>query len=73
MTTFYQFLMTHRNKKTRDLEKTLADWAFHDHDFPKHSADYNEVSNYLEWNSPFPEAVVVFDELWEQYKNIYKS
>jgi len=71
MSTFYQFLMTHRNKKKQDDEKALADWAFHDHDFPKYSADYNEVSNYLEWNSPFPEALVVFDHLWEQYKSVY--
>lgn len=65
---FYRFLMTYRNIKEIDDKRSLADWAFYDHDFPKHSNDYDEISNYLEWNSPFPEALVVFDELWEIYK-----
>lgn len=65
--TFYQFMMTYRgNKKVTD-ESRLAEWMFGDHDFPKYSADYHEVSNYLEWTSPFPNAINIFDELWEIY------
>ncbi|MED4475476.1 MULTISPECIES: YozE family protein [Bacillaceae] len=67
MRTFYQFLMTYRGKKTPDDQSNLADWAFRDHNFPKHSSDYHEISNYLEWNSPFPNALIVFDELWDAY------
>ncbi|UJL48247.1 YozE family protein [Virgibacillus sp. NKC19-16] len=68
MRSFYQFLMTFRGKKPPDDQSRLADWVFFDHDFPKHSSDYDEISNYLEWNSPFPAALAVFDELWDKYK-----
>ncbi|MFD1849481.1 YozE family protein [Oceanobacillus bengalensis] len=67
MRPFYQFLMTYRGKKKPDDESRLADWAFHDHNFPKHTMDYDEISNYLEWNSPFTNALNVFDELWSVY------
>ena len=52
-----------------DPKKRLADWMFHDFEFPKHTSDYDEISRYLEWNPPFPEAAALFDELWEQYEN----
>ncbi|MBM7598408.1 uncharacterized protein YozE (UPF0346 family) [Virgibacillus halotolerans] len=68
MRPFYQFLLTYRGKKQADDKSNLADWAFFDHNFPKYSKDYNEISNYLEWNSPFINALVVFDELWDVYK-----
>lgn len=59
--------MTFRGKKPPDDQCRLADWAFSDHNFPKQSKNYDEISNYLEWNSPFPTALTVFDELWEIY------
>lgn len=65
--TFYQFLLTYRGKLQPDDQSQLADWAFFDHNFPKYTADYNEISNYLEWNSPFTNALTVFDELWDIY------
>lgn len=68
MDSFYRYLLTYRNTKTMDEKRKLADWVFYDHDYPKHSSDYDEISNYLEWNSPFPNALAVFDELWEIYK-----
>lgn len=67
MLTFYQFMMSYRGKQKPDNESMLADHMFHDHDFPKHSIDYNEISNYLEWTSPFANAMAVFDELWDIY------
>ena len=68
MRTFYQFLLTYRGKLKPDNKTKLAEWAFSDHGFPKHSTSYDEISNYLEWNSPFTNALEVFDELWEIYK-----
>lgn len=59
--------MTYRGKKKPDEKSRLADWAFKEHNFPKHSTDYDELSNYLEWNSPFPEALVTFDAIWDEY------
>lgn len=67
MLTFYQFMMTFRGKRRPDNESKLADHIFFDHDFPKYSIDYNEISDYLEWTSPFSEALNLFDELWEVY------
>ncbi|MEC5422524.1 YozE family protein [Virgibacillus sp. C22-A2] len=67
MRSFYHFLMTYRGKKTPDDNSRLADWAFFDHNFPKQSIDYDEISNYLEWNSPFSNALVTFDDLWDIY------
>ncbi|MFC2948353.1 YozE family protein [Virgibacillus sediminis] len=69
MRSFYHFLLTYRGKRRPDDYSRLADWAFQDHTFPKYTKDYNEISNYLEWNSPFPDAIRVFDELWDEYIN----
>ncbi|MFD1068145.1 YozE family protein [Oceanobacillus locisalsi] len=71
--TFYQFLLTHRGKLDEDDYSALAGWAFHDHYFPKHATSYDEVSDYLEWNSPFPGALSAFDELWTDYEWKYSS
>ncbi|CDQ39861.1 MULTISPECIES: YozE family protein [Virgibacillus] len=67
MRSFYHFLMTYRGSKQVDDASRLAEWAFADHYFPKQSKDYDELSNYLEWNSPFPTALMVFDDLWDTY------
>lgn len=67
MLTFYQFILTYRGRKKPNEQSKLADWVFSDHDFPKQSTDYDELSSYLEWNSPFPNALIVFDELWDAY------
>ncbi|MBT2218549.1 YozE family protein [Virgibacillus dakarensis] len=68
MRSFYHYMMTYRGKKQPDNRSRLADWMFYDHDFPKHAIDYGEISSYLEWNSPFPNALMVFDEVWDLYK-----
>ncbi len=63
-------MMTFRGiQNKQDLKKRLADWMFHDFEFPKYTSEYDEISRYLEWNIPFPEALSIFDELWEQYMN----
>ena len=65
--TFYQFIITYRGRKIPNDHSRLAEWIFSDHDYPKYSTDYDELSNYLEWNSPFANALLVFDELWDTY------
>lgn len=67
MQSFYQFAITFRFRKVPNDQSRLADWMFKDHDFPKHSTDYDEISNYLEWTSPFPNALTAFDELFDLY------
>lgn len=67
--TFYQFMMTFRDGNIKHDEKSkLANWMFSDHNFPKHSTDYEEISRYLETYSPFLNALSVFDEVWDQYE-----
>lgn len=68
MKSFYHFAMRYRGVKDKhDPKKRLADWMFHEHDFPKQSNDHHELTDYLEFNSPFPEALITFDEVWEEY------
>ncbi|WP_058307626.1 YozE family protein [Gracilibacillus massiliensis] len=67
MKSFYHFMMQYRGNKQLDDPKKLADWMFYDHSFPKHAKDYDEISDYIEWHTPFPEAIVTFDQLWELY------
>ena len=64
---FYEFVLTYRGEKKRADAGKLAEWIFNDFGFPQHSSEYHEVSDYLEWNSPFPEALRVFDDLWTEY------
>lgn len=68
MRTFYQFILKYRGELRVTEKGKLADWIFYDHDFPKHLNSYHEISDYLEWNSPFADALVVFDELWAVYE-----
>ncbi|PAF19514.1 hypothetical protein CHH69_01900 [Terribacillus saccharophilus] len=68
MRSFYHFMMTYRGRKKPTDESLLADWMFGDHNFPKHSSSYDEISEYLEWNSPFHGALQVFDRLWRSYE-----
>ncbi|MDL4839718.1 YozE family protein [Aquibacillus rhizosphaerae] len=67
MRSFYHYMMRYRGVKKPTYESRLADWMFRDHDFPKQSTSYHEISSYLEWNIPFTEAVQVFDRLWDDY------
>ncbi|WP_188205973.1 YozE family protein [Alkalibacillus aidingensis] len=69
MRSFYHYVMRYRGiHEKSDYRKQLADWMFHDHDFPKQSSNYDELTSYLEMNSPFPEALRIFDELWNEYQ-----
>lgn len=68
MRSFYHFALTYRGKNVPDDESRLADWIFQDQNFPKHTVSYDELSNYLELYSPFPNALLIFDELWTAYQ-----
>jgi uncharacterized protein YozE (UPF0346 family) len=61
-------MMKYRGMNKNAEERKLADWIFNDHDFPKTSTSYDEVSRYLEWNIPFTNASQIFDRLWDVYE-----
>ncbi|SEN44841.1 Uncharacterized protein YozE, UPF0346 family [Amphibacillus marinus] len=67
MQSFHQYMMRYRGAKSNTEARQLADWIFYDHDFPKHSHNYDEISRYLEWNIPFTNAITVYDNLWQDY------
>jgi len=60
--------MTYRQPKIIDEVTRFANEAFKDHEFPKQSTDYDEVSRYLEMNGSYLSNMAVFDEAWEIYQ-----
>jgi uncharacterized protein YozE (UPF0346 family) len=64
---FYHFLMKYRHPKPKDSVSVFANEAYLDHSFPKTSKEFNEISNYLEFNGYYLNSMAVFDEAWELY------
>ncbi|KAB7673032.1 YozE family protein [Bacillus sp. B1-b2] len=64
---FYHFLMKFRHPEPIDKISEFANHAYHDHDFPKNSFDYDRISDYLELNGYYLESMRIFDEAWELY------
>jgi len=64
---FYHFLMKYRHPAPTDAISSFANAAFLDHGFPKTSADYHEISSYLELNGQYLSSMIVFDEAWQEY------
>lgn len=64
---FYHFLMKYRHPAPKDSISVFANNAYLDHDFPKHSKDYHELTTYLELNGQYLESMSIFDEAWQLY------
>ncbi|MCE2200720.1 YozE family protein [Streptococcus thermophilus] len=64
---FYTWLMAQRNPKSTEPVAILADLAFEDSTFPKHTDDFEEVSRYLEDHASFSFNLGQFDQIWEDY------
>ena len=65
---FYSWLMTERNPKSNKPKAILADLAFQDTTFPKHTDDFDEVSRFLEEHAHFSFNLGEFDAIWEEYQ-----
>lgn len=61
--------MTQRNPKSDEPVAILADLAFDDTTFPKHSDDFEVISRYLEDQAIFSFNLGYFDAIWEDYLN----
>ena len=59
--------MTQRNPKSNAPVAILADLAFEDTTFPKHTDDFDLISRYLEDQATFTFNLGQFDSIWEQY------
>ncbi|WP_042355386.1 YozE family protein [Bacillus rubiinfantis] len=64
---FYHYLLKYRHPEPKDNISKFANDAFDDLSFPKHSADYHELSTYLELNGQYLESMTIFDEAWQLY------
>lgn len=64
---FYTWLMTERNPKSNAPVAILADLAFEDTIFPKHTDDFDTISRYLEDEASFVFNLGDFDQIWEDY------
>lgn len=64
---FYHFLMKYRQPGAEDDISLFANEAYYDHDFPKTSSSYEQLSSYLELNGHYLPSMRIFDEVWELY------
>ncbi|WP_026694922.1 YozE family protein [Peribacillus kribbensis] len=67
MKSFYHYLMRYRQPKDLDEITSFANAAYKDHGFPKQSADYHEISTYLEMNVQYLNNMAIFDQAWDLY------
>ena len=57
---FYTWLMAQRNPKSNEPVAILADLAFEDSTFPKHTDDFEDQAS-------FSFNLGQFDQIWEDY------
>ncbi|MFX3623208.1 MAG: YozE family protein [Ectobacillus sp.] len=63
---FYHYMMKYRDGFRKDELTTFAIKMYEDHSFPKQSADYDEISTYLELSGVL-NSMVIFDTAWDKY------
>lgn len=59
--------MTQRNPKSKAPVALLADLAFAENDFPKHTDNFDTISRFLEEEASFAFSLSDFDQIWETY------
>ncbi len=64
---FYLYVLTFRGGDWSDSKVRFAEEMFHEHNFPKQSADFDELSTYIESFATDNLTTVTFDELWALY------
>ncbi|WP_336824800.1 YozE family protein [Sporosarcina sp. USHLN248] len=69
---FYQFVLSFRGGKKDDAKAVFAEAMFKDHGFPKDVKSFDVLSRYIEEKADVEMPSVVFDELYEEYKERYE-
>lgn len=69
---FYQFVLSYRGGKKDDAKSTFAEAVFNDHSFPKDEKGFDPLSRYLEEKADPEMPSVIFDELYELYKERFQ-
>lgn len=69
MRPFYQFALKYRGKLKQDEYSRFAEAMFLDHGFPKGSADFYELSKYVEEKAHPALSASAFDRIWQEYED----
>ncbi|MEB2282811.1 YozE family protein [Lysinibacillus xylanilyticus] len=64
---FYLYVLTFRGGDWSDPKVRFAEEMFHEHNFPKQSSEFDELSSYIESYATDNLKIEVFDELWPLY------
>jgi len=67
---FYLYVLTFRGGDWSDARVRFAEEVFNEHNFPKQSMDFNELSSYIESYATDNLKIEVFDELWSLYVDL---
>lgn len=70
---FYHYVLTFRGGEWSDEKVRFAESMFLDHGFPKNSYDFEELSNYIEFQSDEYLTIGAFDVLWDLYETKFSS
>lgn len=64
---FYLYVLTFRGGDYSDQKVRFAEEMFPEHNFPKQSTDFEELSTYIESFATDNLTTEAFDELWALY------
>jgi uncharacterized protein YozE (UPF0346 family) len=64
---FYLYVLTFRGGDWSDPKVRFAEEMFNEHNFPKQSTDFDELSTYIESFATDNLTTGMFDELWSLY------
>ena len=64
---FYHYVLTLKGATFPNEESHFADAVSLDGMFPKHTTDYQEVSDYLELSTDYMPSMDLFDIVWQKY------
>lgn len=70
---FYHYVLTFRGGEWSDKKVRFAESMILDHAFPKNSDNFDELSNYIEFQSNEYLTIGVFDVLWDLYETKFSS
>ena len=65
---FYLYVLTFRGGDGQIQKVRFAEEVFHEHNFPKQSVDFDELSSYIEMFATENLTTETFDMLWDLYK-----
>lgn len=65
---FYKFIIRYKDPSANDPMSRLANVIFSDRRFPKHTDNFNEISDYMEKNDNYSSFMTTFDDAWRLYE-----